>query len=83
MNTVVTVFLFLMFFVLGLLTGCLIFAPKIGQLESEKACLTEWLTTARKVNDTLVKDCEELRIDIERIVNGKNLIIREDETEMD
>lgn len=74
MNVFVTTVIVAVFSVLGFLLGCLACISKINQLEYDKKILTEWLEASRKANTELVKENDELRLDIEAVVNGQHII---------
>lgn len=73
MNVVVTVALIAVFAVLGFCIGCFACLQKINDLEFEKSTLTEWLEASRTTNTALIKENEELRADIEAVINGQHI----------
>lgn len=73
MNVAITVILTAIFAFFGFALGCFACMQKLNQLEHEKTALTEWLMASRKANESLVKENNELRADIEAVINGQHI----------
>lgn len=73
MNVAITVILCSVFALLGFSIGCFMCLQKISELEFEKSALTDWLQASRSANTALVKENEELRGDIEAVINGQHI----------
>lgn len=73
MNVAIVVILCIVFSALGFCAGCFACLQKINNLEVEKATLTEWLQASRTTNTALIKENEELRADIEAVINGQHI----------
>jgi hypothetical protein len=74
MNILIVAVLIAVFSFFGFCIGCMACTKKINDLEFEKAALTEWLEAARTANTTLIRENDELRADIEAVVNGEHII---------
>ncbi len=74
MNVAITLVLICVFAVLGFCVGCFACLSKINQLEYEKKTLKEWLAASRETNTQLIKENDELRNDLEAVINGRGLI---------
>ena len=74
MNVAITVILIVIFAFFGFALGCFACMQKLNHLEHEKTVLTEWLEASRTTNTALIKENEELRADIEAVVNGGHII---------
>ena len=80
MNTVVIIVLYLTWFIIGFIVGACACATKINRLEVERSTLKEWLEASRTTNKTLLKEIEELRLDLEASVNGVGIVTHKDYT---
>lgn len=74
MNVLVTAILCAVFAFLGFCIGCFTLLSKIEQLQNENKTLKEWLEASQKTNEMLRKENNELRNDIEAVVNGGHIM---------
>ena len=80
MNTVVIMVLYLTWFIIGFIVGACACTTKINRLEVENSTLKEWLEASRTTNKTLLREIDELRLDLESSVNGVGIVTHKDYT---
>lgn len=80
MNTVVIMVLYLTWFIIGFIVGACACTVKINKTETEKATLKRWLEASRVTNKALLRENEELRLDLEASVNGVGIVTHKDYT---